>query len=233
MKKNYTDFGCGTALGILKGAIENTNEAFVTIDQDSRVIIFNRAAEQIFGYSRDEIIGRDLADILGPGCREGHQMAVARYVKTGEAKLIGHETQFNAMRKNGESFPAAISFSVVEINSDLFFTGIIRDMTETLALQEKVIAGERLAALGQAVAEISHEIKNPLLLIGGFARQLLKSDLNAKDRHKLKIIAEEVKRLEKLLAEMNGRARGDRGLAGPPGRGPRRAARLVGGLPRG
>ncbi len=53
-------------LAILKTAVENTNEAFVTIDENSKVVFFNKAAEKIFGYSRDEVVGHDLAIIMSP-----------------------------------------------------------------------------------------------------------------------------------------------------------------------
>ncbi len=189
-------------LSILREAIENTNEAFVTIDQDHTVIFFNRTAEKIFGYGRNEVIGHDLDVLLGPRCREGHRQAVSRYLRTRNPRLIGHETEFVATRKNGETFSASISFSVSEINGKLFFTGIVRDITETKALQERIIKSERLAALGQVVAEISHEIKNPLIMIGGFARQLMKTAQTKKTRSKLNIIADEVRRLENLLGEL-------------------------------
>jgi two-component system, LuxR family, sensor kinase FixL len=189
-------------LSILTLAIENTNEAFITIDQDHKVLVFNRAAERIFGYPREEVVGRDLRLILGPGCREGHQEAVERFKKTRKPHLIGHENEFTAMRKNGELFPASLSFSVAEVDEQLYFTAIMRDMTETKQLQEQVMRAERLAALGQIVAEINHEIKNPLMLIGGLARQLLKKTEDEKSRLKLTTIAAEISRLEELLAGM-------------------------------
>lgn len=198
----YMDDNQINELGILHGAVENTNEAFVTIDQDHRVVFFNRAAERIFGYGRSEVIGHDLDIILGPLCSDNHRQAVARYLETRNPRLIGHETGFVAPRKNGDTFPASISFSVAEIHGRLFFTGIVRDMTETTALQERILRSERLATLGQVVAEISHEIKNPLVLIGGFARQLKKTAQDKKTRSKLNIIAQEVERLENLLGEL-------------------------------
>jgi len=189
-------------LVILEGAVENTNEAFVTIDQKHTVILFNQAAERMFGYTRAEVIGRDLSSILSPACKVNHRRAVARYLKTREPRLIGHETEFVTARKSGETFPASISFSVSEVHGRLFFTGIIRDMTETKALQEQVSRAERLATLGQVIAEISHEIKNPLVMIGGFARQLIRTAPDEKALSKLNIIAAEVQRLENLLTEM-------------------------------
>jgi two-component system sensor kinase FixL len=187
---------------ILKHAVENTVEGFVTIDQHHKVIFFNKAAENIFGYHRDEVVGKDLNAILSPDCSENHREAVARYVKTRIPGRIGHETEMVATRKSGETFPVLISFSVTEVNGKLFFTGIVRDLTETKRLQEQIMRSERLSALGQSVAEITHEIKNPLMVIGGFAQQLSKTIKDEKGMQKLRIITQEVERLERLLAEL-------------------------------
>jgi two-component system sensor kinase FixL len=187
---------------ILRGAIKNTNEGFVTIDEHHRVIIFNKAAEKIFGYSKEEIIGKDLGLILSPECEQGHKQAVSRFLETRKSKLLGHQTEFLTTRKNGEKFPLSISFSLSEIAGKIYFTGIIRDLSETKALQEQIAKSERLAALGQLVAEITHEIKNPLIMIGGFARQLLRTVQDEKSQSKLKIITDEVRRLENLILEL-------------------------------
>ncbi len=187
---------------ILKQAVENTNEAFVTIDQDHKVVFFNKAAEKIFGFSRHEVVGRDLDIIMSPSCATSHRQAVRKYVETKIPKKIGHESELIATRKNGETFPASISFSVTQFNGRYFFTGIVRDLTETKKLQNKLVQSERLAALGQLVAEITHEIKNPLITIGGFAKQLLKKCEDEKDSKKLNIIVQEVERLEDLLGDL-------------------------------
>jgi PAS domain S-box-containing protein len=189
-------------LGVLKGAVENTNEAFVTIDRNQEVLFFNKAAEKIFGYSRDEVLGRDLSVIMSPKCSRDHHRAVARYIETGVPRRIGHHTEIMAVRKSGETFPADISFSISRADGMLYFTAIVRDLTETKALQERINRSERLAALGQVVAEISHEIKNPLMMIGGFARQLAKESRDEKNLTKLNLIVSEVQRLESLLKEM-------------------------------
>ena len=187
---------------ILKNAVENTNEAFVTIDENHTVLFFNKAAEKIFGYSRKEVIGHDLNVIMSPSCSKNHHQAVTRYVKTRIPGRIGHETEMLASRRNGTTFPASISFSVTEVNGRLFFTGIVRDMTEKQALQEQIMRSEKLSALGQLAAEITHEIKNPLMLIGGFAQQLIRVIDDEKHLQKLNVITDEVARLEKLLTDL-------------------------------
>ncbi len=189
-------------LVILRSAVENTNEAFVTIDENHRVWFFNKAAETIFGHDRNDVIGRDLGVIMSPDCSKDHRFAVERYLKTRTPTRIGHETEMVATRKDGSKFPAAISFSVSEVEQSTYFTGIVRDLTETKQLQEQIIQSERLAAIGHLVAEISHEIKNPLMMIGGFANQLIRQTSDSKAIDKLTIIANEVSRLEKLLSEL-------------------------------
>jgi two-component system sensor kinase FixL len=189
-------------LAVLHGAVENTNEAFVTIDQNHKVLFFNKAAERIFGFRREEVIGRDLDVIMSPGCSRDHHQAVERFVRTKEPRRIGHESEILATRKNGETFPANISFSLSVVDGEMYFTGIVRDLTETKLLQERIIRSERLAALGQMVAEISHEIKNPLMMIGGFANQLIKQSRDENGTQKLDIIVNEVERLEGLLEEL-------------------------------
>jgi len=189
-------------LMILKHAIENTNEAFVTIDEDHTVLFFNKTAERMFGYSRDEVIGHDLNVIMSPACSRNHREAVANYMRTKIPRRIGHETEMVASRKNGDTFPALISFSVTEVEGRLYFTGIVRDLTETKELEEQIVQSERLAALGRMVAEITHEIRNPLMMIGGFTQQLTRVTEDEKKLEKLHIISEEVKRLERLLSDL-------------------------------
>ena len=88
------------------------------------------------------------------------------------------------------------------MDGSLYFTGIVRDLTETKALRERIARSERLAELGQVVAEITHEIRNPLMMIGGFVRQLIRQDSDQKSLTKLNIIEDEVSRLELLLKEL-------------------------------
>ncbi len=189
-------------LSILKSAIENTNEAFVTIDENHRVLFFNRAAEKVFGYSRDEVIGHDLDVIMSPGCSQDHRHAVEVYTKNRAPGPIGHGTEILATRKNGEAFPAHISFSVSSVRGKLYFTGIVRDLTETKALQNRILKSQRLSTLGQFVAEITHEIKNPLMMIGGFSHQLIHKTEDPQSLKKLHIMVNEVTRLEGLLKEV-------------------------------
>jgi two-component system, LuxR family, sensor kinase FixL len=191
--------------------IESATDAIVTINEDHLILGYNLGAEKIFGFTREEVMGRDLSILIPPPYKEQHRGYVRRYLATRDAHVIGKHVQLKAQRKNGEEFPISISFSVADIGGNLYFTGIVRDISEYVELEDKVRQNERLAAVGNTVSQIVHEIKNPLMIIGGFAQQLLKAQtLDAKGLQKLSIIAEEVTRLESLMGEM-------RDFSRPPG----------------
>jgi PAS domain S-box-containing protein len=185
------------------GIINSATDAIVTINEDHIIIGYNKGAEQILGYTREEALGQDLKLIIPPPHKDAHQEYVRRYVATRQPHVIGKHVRLTALRRDGTEFPMSISFSLAEVRGNLYFTGIIRDMTETLEMENRLLQSERLAAVGNTVTHIAHEIKNPLLIIGGFARQLLKAtELDDKARRKLTIITEEVARLEGMVAEM-------------------------------
>jgi signal transduction histidine kinase len=128
---------------------------------------------------------------------------VRRYLATRVPHVLGRQRRLVARRRDGQEFPLSISFSVAEIHDNLYFTAIMRDITEYEAMKDRMLQSERLAAVGNTVTHIAHEIKNPLLIIGGFARQLIKTPgLDDKARRKLSIMAEEVSHLEDMVAEM-------------------------------
>ncbi|MFA4904558.1 MAG: ATP-binding protein [Desulfobaccales bacterium] len=188
---------------INSGIINSATDAIITINEEHVIVGFNRGAELMFGYTRAEALGQDLTLVIPPPYKAEHRAYVRRYVATREARMIGKHVRLTALRRDGHEFPMSISFSVAEIRDNLYFTGIIRDITEYKEMEERVLQSERLAAVGNTVTHIAHEIKNPLLIIGGFARQLLKTpNLDDKSNRKLSMIAEEVSHLEEMVAEM-------------------------------
>jgi two-component system sensor kinase FixL len=185
------------------GIIMSATDALVTINEDHIIIGYNHGAEEMFGYSRQEALGQDLKLIVPPPYTDTHKGFVRRYLATRIPHVLGRQRRLVARRRDGREFPLSISFSVAEIHGNLYFTAIMRDITEYEAMKDRMLQSERLAAVGNTVTHIAHEIKNPLLIIGGFARQLMKTPgLDDKARRKLSIMAEEVSHLEDMVAEM-------------------------------
>ena len=188
---------------INSGIIHSATDAIITINEDHLIIGYNQGAEKMLGFTRQEALGQDLSLIIPPPYKAEHRDYVRRYLATREARVIGKHLRLTALRRDGSEFPMSISFSVAEIGGNFYFTGILRDITEYQEMEGRLVQSERLAAVGNTMAHIAHEIKNPLLIIGGFARQLLKLPaFDDKARQKLSMIAEEVTNLEGLVAEM-------------------------------
>jgi signal transduction histidine kinase len=121
----------------------------------------------------------------------------------GPGRLIHYETV--GLSKTGEHIPVELSASLIHgHDQEVTTVGFFRDLRERHQLQEKLLQSERLAALGQMAAHISHEVKNPLVVIGGIARQVAKAskESSPKNVEKLCIIVEEIRRLEEFLAEV-------------------------------
>ncbi len=188
---------------INSGIIHSATDAIVTINEDHIIIGYNQGAEKMLGFSRKEALGQDLSIIIPPPYKAEHRDYVRRYLATREARVIGKHVRLSALRRDGSEFPISISFSVAEIRGNLYFTGIIRDMTEYKEMEDRVLQSERLAAVGNTVTHIATEFKNPLLTIEDYTRQLLTLPaFDDKARQKLGMIAEEVTNLEEMVAEM-------------------------------
>jgi PAS domain S-box-containing protein len=184
--------------------LETASDGFVTINENHEVVYLNAAAEDIFGYSQEELLGHDLNLLIPPEHRARHREYVAEYLRTGRTSSLDNRIEVEGLRRDGTRFPAGIRFSVAEVAEDRLLTARIHDLSEQYYLAEQLKLHEKLALVGEMVATVSHEIRTPLALIGGFASQVLRSDgFGDKDRHKLDIIVREVARLETLLRELN------------------------------
>src|ERR1041385_1126870 len=97
----------------LRGLIEATQDAVITIDREGSVVFFNPAAERIFGYGREEIVGQKVNVLMAQPYAREHDSYIKRYEKTGEARAIGQIRTVEARRKNGDTFPIRLSVTKV------------------------------------------------------------------------------------------------------------------------
>jgi len=185
----------------LKAILDTATDAIISIDENHKILLFNNAAQRIFKYSVREVVGRDLS-VLIPPIHGNHNRHIKRFFEKKDLGVIGKTFTLKGVRNGGEPFPIEASLSSMELEGKTIFTAIIRDMTEQQKLKRSMLQSERLAAVGRAVSHVAHEIKNPLMIIGGFSSQIRTRIENEKDRRKLDMILEEVARLEHMIAEL-------------------------------
>jgi PAS domain S-box-containing protein len=140
----------------LRALVETAADAIVTINQRGTIEFVNPEAERLFGYSRDELIGQNVRLLMPSPDREQHDRYLARYLRTGEARIIGVGRELTGRRKDGSEVPLFLSIGEFSLGGERLFTGILRDITERRRADERQLL---------MMAEIDHRAKNLLASI--------------------------------------------------------------------
>jgi PAS domain S-box-containing protein len=123
--------------------LQSALDCVVTMDQNGAILEFNPAAERTFGYTQDEVVGRELAEMLiPPDLRERHRTGLARYLSTRNSRMLDRRVELRGMRKDGSEFPVELTITSIGVEPPLF-SGYMRDMTERRnaeALQHRLAA---------------------------------------------------------------------------------------------
>jgi PAS domain S-box-containing protein len=157
-------------------------DCIIIMDHEGYISEFNPMAEQTFGYSRKDVIGRQLAEtIIPPAQRKAHNEGLKHYLATGDSPILGNRIEVSAMRSDGSEFPIEMAISVTRVNDTPLFTAYIRDITkrleyETTLKQAKTLAEEAAEAKSSFLANMSHEIRTPLNAVLGLLGLLAEED---------------------------------------------------------
>ncbi len=141
----------------LKGAIlESALDCLITIDHGGKIVEFNPAAEVTFGCTREEALGKSMAElIIPPSLRAAHHRGFAHYLATGEGSVLGKRLELTAIRADGTEFPIELAITPTRSRPTLLFTGCIRDITERKSEQEKI---KRLTRIHEVLSGINSAI---------------------------------------------------------------------------
>lgn len=124
------------AANVWRPILETALDAVVVMDRKGNVIDWNDNATSIFGWNRDDLVGRLMADfIVPPHLRDAHANGLKRYLSTGKAHVLGRRIEITALRRSGEEFPVELSISPLKNENGLFFLGFLRDISERRSLE--------------------------------------------------------------------------------------------------
>ncbi len=162
--------------------IKSALDCIINMDNEGLITEFNPVAEETFGYSRKEVIGRPLVDtIIPPASREAHNKGLEHYLVTGETSILGNRIEVKAMRSDSTEFPVEMSINVTWIEKKPLFTAYLRDITErriqeAAMRQAKNLAEEAAEAKSSFLANMSHEIRTPMNAVLGLLGLLANED---------------------------------------------------------
>lgn len=177
----------------LRSIVDTAADAIITIDELGTIGTFNRAAERMFGYTASEVAGRNVRHLMPPPYRDEHDGYIARYMKTGEARVIGIGREVFGLRKDGTTFP--LDLAVSEIDHLRRFTGILRDLSDRRRLESR-LSEAQVEERRHMARELHDEIGGHMTGVGLMA-QTLHADL-------VEAASPLAARTEELLRSING-----------------------------
>ncbi len=186
---------------LLAAILRTAVNAIIVIDQRGIIQDVNPATEKLFGYSSEDVLGKNVNILMPTPYREEHDDYLENYRKSGVAKIIGIGREVVGRRKDGTNFPIHLAVSEIKSGPERLFAGIVRDISdltdaqrkltllneeleervrlrtaELRAAQSELVRKERLATLGQISGGIAHEIRNPLNAIKTSSYYLLNAE---------------------------------------------------------
>ena len=179
-----------------RAVVESAVDAVIVMDARGRIEAFNPAAERLFGYTEDDVIGQNVSTLMPSPDHERHDHYLERYLRTGIHKIIGTGREVSGLKRDGTTFPLHLSVGEMSIAGERKFTGILHDLTVRVAMETRLREQEALARLGEMAAVLAHEIKNPLAAVRG-AIQVIGTRLPS-DSKDAGIITEIVNRIDSL-----------------------------------
>lgn len=167
-----------------QGVMDAAVDAIIVIDADAHIETFSAAAERIFGYRAEEVLGRNVAMLMPDPDASRHDGYVQRYLAGGPPQIIGRGREVVGRRKDGSTFPMDLAVGEMRGQRTRRFVGIIRDITRRREIEQALAAREaesrearerltqvaRVATLGEMASAIAHEINQPLTAISTYAQ---------------------------------------------------------------
>ena len=176
----------------LQSIVNAVPDAIITINREGIIDFFNSAAERMFGYRAEEVIGQNVKMLMPSPYRDQHDGYLSRYLKTGEKRILGVGRIVVGKRKDGSTFPMELAVGEASMGGRPVFAGLIRDISARQAIERQLhevqadlIHVSRLSAMGDLASALAHELNQPLTAIINYvlsAQRLLRKDAEQRER---------------------------------------------------
>lgn len=177
------------SIEILRSVIETAFDAFIAVDVDGLIRHWNAQAAKTFGWSREEVVGKSMAElIIPPQHRHAHHHGMQHYLKSGEGPILNQRIAITALNRQGQEFPVEITIWPVGSGPDLMFCAFLHDITERKRVEAEAAArtedlARSNAELDQFATIASHDLQSPLRGIVGFVQLLQRKYKNQLDEN--------------------------------------------------
>ena len=199
--------------------LESASEGIVVVDTGGRVLLVNAKTEEMFGYSREELIGQPVEVLVPTRHRDTHVAHRDAYMRAPRARSMGRGLDLAGVKKNGAEFPVEVSLSYVSTDEGTRAIAFVTDISERLAYQRAVRQSDKLASLGTLSAGVAHEINNPIGIITSRVEVMMleatDDTLSDEMRKDLEVILRQARRVATITQGLLSFARQSAGIQGP------------------
>ncbi len=183
--------------------VETAKSAIIAVDGEGKIILFNPSAEKIFGYSKEEATNKEFSSLFPERYKDIYKAEMGKGVGNGAPGLTNSASELTGLDKHGEEFPIDVSFSSCRVEGRPILTAIIFDITERKNLEEQVVQSAKLAAVGELISGVTHEVNNPLAVVIGYSEMLLsEEDISEESKEAIKSIHSEAERAKKVIQNL-------------------------------
>jgi len=180
----HREFALRTSEERMRATVDSAMDCIVSINSEGNIIQFNPAAERTFGYNKNDVLGKQMSELIVPEkYRNAHHQGIKHFLETGEGPVLNTRIEIEAQRSNGTVFPIELSISVSDELEGPIFVAYIRDITDRLLSETELTEAKKRAEVAnqvksQFLAMMSHEIRTPLNGVLGFLGLLNDTNLN-------------------------------------------------------
>jgi PAS domain S-box-containing protein len=153
---------------LARNIVETALDAFVQTDDRSTILNWSSRAEELFGWRRDEVLGRNAIDlVVGEGERERVRAGLARFLESADGQTLNRRRELMVRRRDGKEFRAELSVTALRRREGILFNVFYRDLTDKIASEERIRQAEKMEAVGQLTGGVAHDFNNILTVITG------------------------------------------------------------------
>lgn len=160
---------------IVRALLESASQAIVGVNQQGRILLANARTAELFGYEREELLGKSLEVLLPESARHSHVRHRGEYFANPRVRPMGIGVDLAGRKKDGTEFPLEISLSYIEADGETFAIAFVTDITARKRLEEQLLRSQKMEAVGRLAGGVAHDFNNMLTIIAGYNRMLLNS----------------------------------------------------------
>lgn len=195
-EQRRADFALRRSEARWRAVIDSAVDGILVIDRRGRLESFNPAAERLFGYRAEEVLGQNVSILMPEPYATEHDGYLRRYLETRDPRIIGSGRDVTGRRRDGSTFPLHLSVAEASIEGETKFTGIVRDLTDRVAMEVQLRHESGLARIGELAAVLAHEVKNPLAAVSGAIQML--AGLLPPEGEEQRVVEEVLQRIDGL-----------------------------------